>query len=328
MIMENDRKLGVLGALGFLSFWMVCGYGFLAAMGYGFLSDINYVDPRMPLAWYGAAFERDYSELAPIYRKLETQYHRTRRSLGFLEIAEMDGSLVRVPGGGVRYTVASLGFSLDSDGMKRWYEQTPSMKKAWERWKRDATPIIVIPDGYGFPYVPNADEKTLARWFPSYPETFRLRALFDGRRTEPPTLVEQVGECGWDGSQFSFPLVWRMNEFGAKREQKKAGLHYFLIVAIIGGIATLMLMRWPMPDVGEIEILRSFAIGFGLFSLLSLPTYRTCYSSRDVTDDEVIEPRVLEMIRKDCRAYLDDLQRESKISNDDKQMMLKLLNRR
>lgn len=324
----TGRKLGVFGAMGLFFFWLTASYLFVAVMGYGFLADLNFIAPPFPLSGLLTNLEREYSELAPYARALQGTKGAWRPTLGTFEMAIMDGALLMPQKGLFMVAPTSMEPYLrkEASGMKQWYEQTPAMKEAWQRWTRGNPTQVVVPDPYGFPLLPLAEEKTLFRWFSRLQGSAHMIPTDDSRTKNPATLREIVAEVGSYEGYFNFPLVWRHQQYLEQVEKKQVGLKVFLVLALLGALGSLFLMRTEMPDFGEIEFLRLYGVVFGISAFFSIGNFRTCYMMGVITDDQKVDAKTLETIRDDCRQYIDALQHEEKITPADRKTLLDLLN--
>ncbi|NLI78420.1 MAG: hypothetical protein GX442_18525 [Candidatus Riflebacteria bacterium] len=327
--MAGDRRLGLLGTFGFFVFWLVVSYGLVAGLGYGFLADLRFIQPRFPLSPFLENLERDRSELGWPLRKLRVARNAWRESLGRAELAAMDGVVTAEPSGlylgDPREMEAKLFTDRGEGGRGRGKEVlNPTPARVWKDWIGRSERRLPLPDPYGFPMMPVGSPDTMQRFFP----------LLAGERQPPGADQMDRGPFG-DGLDLigtegpvSFPLLWRHEKMLESFAHKRKGFYAWLVLVLVGMVVTGAMFFAPMPDFGEVQFLQVFGIIFGIVTLGSVLNFRTCYRPRYVSDAEEIEQSTVDEIKHDCQRYLEALQQEGKMTNEQARLMSRLVERR
>ncbi|RCK77920.1 MAG: hypothetical protein OZSIB_1958 [Candidatus Ozemobacter sibiricus] len=127
---------------------------------------------------------------------------------------------------------------------------------------------------------------------------------------------------------FSFPFAWRHQEVIREFNVQQRGLRIYLFLTLVGLVLSIMLFFRPMPDFGEIQFLKAFGVLFGFLSLSSMVVLRTCYRPGFRSDAEKIEQSTIDQIKRDCQRYLEALEKENKLTADQRRQLSALIERR
>lgn len=323
---SSQPRLGLLGTFGFFAFWLVSTYLVLAVLGYGFYDDLPVLTPRSPIGGLLPTFGGRSSLRADI-NQLRTTGTDLAHLAEAIDFATTDGIATATLPGGLYLGLARAIDANLATSSRDFRGFQPTQLRIWKSWLAGGDPILPIPDPYGFPLLPAASPQTLEQFFPDlmrerrttssdeYPTTWnqehRIRGLFlaEGDRS------------------FSFPFAWRHQEVIREFKVKQRGLRIYLFLSLVGLVVSVMLFFRPMPDFGEIQFLKAFGVLFGFLSLSSMAVLRMCYRPSLRSDAERIAPSTIDQIKRDCQRYLEALEKENKLTADQRRQLSALIER-